>query len=366
MAVRTATPVTGWLLRGSDGRLTAYAPAEGGVVRWTETRPGGPEWTGPELLAVPGLEACLSIAQSPQGYVYLVGVRQRETETGEADTDIVYATQFQSGRPPTNWRSIGSPHGPDRQRSAQLGVPTAAVDSAGLHVFVRNSGGGVCGRRQDARGIWSPWADMKGSHVLDGLTAVATPTGRVELLGPASEFVLRWRQEQPGGPVRRVRNVPAKPGACSATAGVTGDDRVTHFWRDAADGSLQTLAPEPASAETAEGAEAADAEPATVSVGGTGSGPVAVLHAVLDGHDCTVLAQRAASGLLAVAVSPSGDETLPAQWSETGEEFTGAPALAVDANGRVTVAVLGTDGHLRVARQREGERGLALGTWQRV
>ncbi|GGX61062.1 hypothetical protein [Streptomyces hiroshimensis] len=368
MAVRTATPVTGWLLRGSDGRLTAYAPAEGGVVRWTETRPGGPEWTGPELLAVPGLEPFLSIAQGAQGYVHLVGLRRRELEGG-TETDIVYATQFQSGRPPTNWRSLGSPHGQDRQRSEQIGAPTAAVDSAGLHVFVRNAGGGVCGRRQDARGIWGPWADMKGSHVLDGLTAAATPAGRIELLGPASEFVLRWRQEQPGGPVRRVRNVPAKPGACSATAGVTGDDRVTHFWRDAADGSLQTLLPEPVAGEA--GADAVTdtdtgAEPATVSVGGTGSGPVAVLHAVLDGHACTVLAQRAASGLPAVAVCPSGDEALAAQWSETGEEFSGAPGLALDAAGRVTVAVLGMDGHLRVARQRGDAAGLALGPWQRV
>ncbi|MFF4215702.1 hypothetical protein B7P34_05975 [Streptosporangium nondiastaticum] len=355
MAVRTATPVTGWLLRGSDGRLTAYAPAEGGVVRWTETRPGGPEWTGPELLAVPGLEPFLSIAQGPKGYVHLVGVRRREVDD-RTETDIVYATQFQSGRPPTNWRSIGSPHGQDWQRSAQIGAPAAAVDSAGLHVFVRNSGGGVCGRRQDARGIWGPWADMKGSHVLDGLTAVATPAGRVELIAPAAECVLRWRQEQPGGPVRRVLNVPAKPAAGSSASGVTGDDRVTHFWRDAADGGLQTLLPD----------AGADDEPSVTSVGGTGTGPVAVLRAVLDGHECTVLAQRAASGLPAVAVCPSGDETLPAQWSETGEEFTGAPALAVDANGRVTVAVLGTDGHLRVARQRSDEPGLALGPWQRV
>ncbi|CAM5369715.1 hypothetical protein [Streptomyces abikoensis] len=355
MAVRTATPVTGWLLRGSDGRLTAYAPAEGGVVRWTETRPGGPGWTGPELLPMPGLEPFLSIAQGPKGYVHLVGVRRREVEE-HTETDVVYATQFQSGRPPTNWRSLGSPHGQDWQRSAQIGAPAAAVDAAGLHVFVRNSGGGVCGRRQDARGIWGPWADMKGSHVLDALTAVATPSGRVELTAPAAEFVLRWRQEQPGGPVRRVLNVPAKPAAGSSASGATGEDRVTHFWRDAADGQLQTLLPE----------SGADDEPSVTSVGGTGSGPVAVLHAVLDGHDCTVLAQRTASGLPAVAVCPSGDETLPAQWSETGEEFTGAPALAVDGNGRVTVAVLGTDGHLRVARQRSDEPGLALGPWQRV
>ncbi|MBT2382310.1 hypothetical protein [Streptomyces sp. ISL-11] len=360
MAVRTATPVTGWLLRGGDGRLTAWAPAEGGVVRWTETRPGGPEWSGPELLSAPGLEPYLSIARTAQGYAYLAGVRRRVVQSDEGDrteTEVVYATQFQSGRPLTNWRSVGTPHGQDRQRADQIGVPAAVVDSTGLHLFVRNSGGGVCGRRMDARGIWGPWADLKGSHVLDSLSAGATPDGRVELLAPAAEFVLRWRQEQPGGPLRRARNIPAKPAACSSTSAPTGDDRVTHFWREDADSALHVLPPD---TDTA-----GDAEPAAVSLGTTGTGPVAALHTMLDGHDCTVLAQRAASGLPALAAFPSGDETVGAQWSETGEEFSGAPALALDARGRVVVAVLGMDGRLRVARQRAGA-GLVMGDWVRV
>ncbi|GAA0467797.1 hypothetical protein ACFQ2B_07735 [Streptomyces stramineus] len=366
MAVRTATPVTGWLLRGGDGRLTAYAPTEGGVARWTETRPGGPEWTGPELLDVPGLEPYLSIAQDAKGYVYLVGVRQRAVQSDEGDrfeTEIVYATQFQPGRATTNWRSLGTPHGSDRQRAEQIGAPEAVVDAAGLHVFVRNSGGGVCGRRQDARGIWGAWADMKGSHVLDGLSAGSTADGRVELLAPAAEFVLRWRQEQPGGPLRRVRNVPAKPAAGSSTSAPTADDRVTHFWREDADSTLHVL---PADVPPADPEAATETDVLGVSLGSTGSGPVAVLRAVLDGHACTVLAQRAASGLPAVAAYPCGDETAGLHWSETGEEFTGAPALALDAHGRVVVAVLGTDGHLRVARQRGSEPGLALGAWERV
>ncbi|MFE0041938.1 hypothetical protein [Streptomyces albireticuli] len=369
MAVRTATPVTGWLLRGGDGRLTAYAPTEGGVVRWTETRPGGPGWTGPELLPVPGLEPYLSIAQSAEGYVSLVGVRRR-TVTGDegerTETEVVYATQFQPGRQPTNWRSLGTPHGQDRQRAEQIGVPAAAVDRHGLNVFVRNSGGGVCGRRQDARGIWGPWLDMKGSHVLDSLSAGATDGGRVELLAPAAEFLLRWRQEQPGGPFRRIRNVPAKPAAASSTSAPTGDDRITHFWREDGDSSLRVLPPEAPEAVEATEAVEEGAEPESVSLGTTGSGPVAVLRTLLDGHDCTVLAQRAASGLPAVAAFPSGDETVEPVWSETGEEFSGAPALARDAHGRVVVAVLGMDGHLRVARQRTSEPGLALGEWERI
>ncbi|MGW1074782.1 hypothetical protein [Streptomyces sp. NPDC002537] len=359
MAVRTATPVTGWLLRGSDGRLTAYAPAEGGVARWTETRPGGPDWTGPELLAAPGLDPHLSIARTSRGYVYLVGVRQRTVPGDAGDwiaTEVVYATQLQSGRPVTNWRSIGTPHGQDWDRAAQIGAPTAVVDATGLHVFVRNAGGGVCGRHMDARGIWGPWTDLKGSHVLDGMSAAATATGRVELLAPAADFVLRWRQDEPGGPLRRVRNISAKPAACTAASAATGDDRITHFWREAADPALHTLLP---AADT-------DDEPATASLCAPGTGPVAALRTELDGHDCTVLAQRASSGLPALAVFPSGDETVGGQWSETGEDFAGAPALAVDALGRVTVAVLGADGHLRVARQKPSEPGLALGDWVRV
>ncbi|MEU2872275.1 hypothetical protein ABZ769_24205 [Streptomyces olivoreticuli] len=360
MAVRTATPVTGWLLRGRDGRLTAYAPAEGGVARWTEARPGGPEWTGPELLPAPGLDPHLSIARNDQGHVYLVGVRRRTVPGDEGDwtaTEVVYATQLQSGRPATNWRSIGTPHGQDWDRAAQIGAPTAVVDSTGLHVFVRNAGGGVCGRQMDARGIWGPWTDLKGSHVLDGMAAAATSTGRAELLAPAAEFVLRWQQDEPGGAFRRLRNIPAKPAAATAASVATADDRITHFWREAADSALHTALP---------AADATDDEPVSASLGAVGTGPVAALRTVLDGHDCTVLAQRAVSGLPAVAVFPSGDETVGGQWSETGEDFAGAPALAVDALGRVTLAVLGADGHLRVARQRTDEPGLALGDWVRV
>ncbi|RLV09897.1 hypothetical protein CTZ27_01170 [Streptomyces griseocarneus] len=364
MAVRTATPVTGWLLRGRDGRLTAYAPAEGGVARWTETRPGGPDWTGPELLESPGLEPYLSIARNDLDYVHLVGVRQRTVPSEAGDwiaTEVVYATQLQSGRPPTNWRSIGTPHGQDWDRAAQIGAPTAAVDATGLHVFVRNAGGGVCGRHMDPRGIWGPWTDLKGSHVLDGMSASVTDAGRLELLAPASEFLLRWRQDEPGGALRRVRNIPAKPAECTASSAATGDDRITHFWREAADPALHTLVPAVGAADADD-----DEEPSVASLCAPGTGPVAALRTVIDGHDCTVLAQRAATGRPALAVFPSGDEAVGGQWEETGEDFAGAPALAVDAAGRVTVAVLGADGHLRIARQNTAERGLSLGDWQRV
>ncbi|MBH1938475.1 hypothetical protein I5Q34_30170 [Streptomyces sp. AV19] len=353
---RTATPTTGWLLRGQDGRLTAYAPAANGLLRWTETRPGGPEWTGPEHLVVPGLEPHLSLCRTERGYVYLFGVRTRVTDDGRTETDVVYATQFQPGRALTPWRSIGTPYGQDRDRAAQIGAPAAVVDKHGPNVFIRNAGGGVCGRRQDAKGVWGPWLDMKGSNVLDALCAAATEDGRAELLALSGETVQSWAQDEPGGPLRRVRNIPAKALSGTGSCFAAGPGRVTHFWRDAAERALHT--------HTHEGTEPG----VPVSLGAyedDGDGPVAAVRTTVDGHDCTVLAQRTASGLPAVAAYPTGDEAAGVFWSKTGEVCAGAPALALDAHGRVVLAAFAPDGGLCVTRQKD-ESGLALGRWVRV
>lgn len=42
-----ATLAGSWLVLGKDGRLTAYARARTGLLRWTQEKPGGPRWTGP-------------------------------------------------------------------------------------------------------------------------------------------------------------------------------------------------------------------------------------------------------------------------------------------------------------------------------
>ncbi|MEU5050409.1 hypothetical protein [Streptomyces sp. NPDC021096] len=363
MAVRTAT-TTGWLLRGEDGRLTAYAPVPGGIVRWTETRPGGPEWSGPQRFEMPGLEPYVSITRSAQGYVFLAGVRRRAHEDGRAETDVVYTTQFQSGRALTPWRTIGTPYGQDWERADQIGTPVAVVDGVGLHLYFRNAGRGVSGRRQDARGIWGPWLDLHGSRVLDAGSACVSADGRVELLASTADAVLRWRQEEPGGPLKRVKDTAAKSLTGSFTSAPADDDRIGHFWRADADSVLHVQhAPAPAGEESAE----TPAPLALTSLGTGGTGPVAVLRTTLDGQDCTVLAQRSASGLPAVAAYATRDEAATdAAWSETGEECVGAPALALDAAGRVVAAAIAADGTLRVARQRPDARGLALGDWVRV
>ncbi|MET8011614.1 hypothetical protein ABZU86_23125 [Streptomyces sp. NPDC005271] len=341
------------LLRGKDGRLTAYAPVAGGVVRWTEDRPGGPTWTGPWLIEAPGLSG-VTVAQGADGYAHLVGVRRRTGKDG-AQVDIVHATQFQTGRPLTAWHSLGTPHPKDRAKAERTGAPAAAVDSSGaVHVFVRNAGRGVSTRRQDAKGKWGGWSDLKGTEVGDGLSAVATSDGRVELLAPAGAgAALRWYQPEPGTALTRGEDIPARVQDGSARAVESSRDTVTHYWRDADGGGVLAWRPD---------------VPATASLGGrTGAGPLAVLRAPVDGHDCVVLAHRdTGSGRLAVAAHPAEDEAAGVWWTPSGETGAHTPALALDGLGRVVLAAVALDGGLLVARQKTDERGLALRAWSRV
>ncbi len=99
-----------------------------------------------------------------------------------------------------------------------------------------------------------------------------------------------------------------------------------------------------------------------------GPGPVAAVRCEIDGHDCTVLAQRSASGRVAFAAYPTEQEQAGAWWTESGPPLPSAAeiALAVDAHGTLVAATLDpTDATLRVTR-RKAEAGLALEGWREV
>ncbi|MCF3119240.1 hypothetical protein IPZ68_05890 [Streptomyces arenae] len=352
-SISTGAPDTArWLLRGRDGRLTAYARAEGGLLRWTEARPGGPDWSGPDFFEAPDL-TYLTLAQGTDGYVHFVGRRERAGDDGKAVVDVVHSIQYQSGRPLMDWRSLGNPHTKLVERAPHLGAPSVAVDTAGtVHVFVRDAVGSVRMRREGKGGKWEGWKDFKVRDTLDGTTVLATSTGRVEVLAPAAKATLRWVQEERGGDLVRADDVPLAPVPGSGTVLETAADRFTYYAADVDGGGM--LAHRPADGGAA------------IPLGGSPSpGPTAALRTTVDGHDCTVLAHRTATGRPALAAFPTQDEAAGLWWAETGEPCLGAPALALDARGRVVMAAIGLDGTLRLARQK-AERGLALGAWDRV
>lgn len=345
----TGTASGSWLTRGKDGRLTAYAPARGGLLRWTETGPAGAGWSGPDFFAVADLTH-LTVVQGADTYVHFLGRRERRRADGSADVDVVHAIQYQPGRPVTEWRSLGSPHR-EPERARRLGVPAGAVDTNGdLHVFVRNAGGGLMMRREGKGGKWEPWADLRGSGIQDGVTVTAASDGRVEVFAPAGESALHWVQPEPGAMPQRSYDI--RPGALpgSAVALETGPGRLTHVWTDPAGSGLLCHRP---------GGWA-------IPLGGTpGEGGNAVLRTVLDGYDCTVIAHRGASGEVLVGVCGTESEASGLWWNGTGRSCQGTPALAHDAWGRVVLAAFDADGALWVGRQAP-DPGLVFSDWVRA
>ncbi len=341
--VAEATVSGSWLVRGKDGRLTAYARTREGLLRWTEVRPGGPEWTGPVFHAAPDLTH-VWVAQGADTYVHFLGRREVRQGDGPPKVDVVHAIQYQTGRPVTEWRSLGNPHG-DREKAARLGIPVAAVNPDGIvHVLVRNAGNGVMLRREQPGGKWGPWTDLKGSCVEDPVAVVAHASGRLETIVGGEGHIMRWVQERPDGDFESTPNIPLAVSRGTVVGLETAPDRATYYWTDPATGGIV--------AHRLGGW--------VIPLGGApAEDPVAVLRTPLDGYDCTVLAHRDLEGQVMLAACGTENEQAGVWWSPTGERCVGSPALASDVYGRVVLAMIGADGALHIARQND-EGGLAM------
>ncbi|MER5732354.1 hypothetical protein ABT084_29155 [Streptomyces sp. NPDC002138] len=341
--------------RGADGRLTAYAALGGAVTRWTERTPGGPEWVR-EDLGTPSLLPVLSVARSPEGWVHLLSLRRTPAGPDGAGVEVMHAVQYQSGRPVGGWHSLGNPNGAATGKGRGAGVPCAVVDAEGcVHVYVRNFGRGVSARSQREDGSWTPWRDLQGSGVQDGMAAALDAEGRPALFAPSRDGVLRWRHDAAAGDLRRAGPpLPLLvPPGTGLTALATGPGRITVYGCDARDGATYALRPD--GTVTALGGAGA-AGPAAAA----GAGAV---RADIDAYDCTVLVRRTAEGLVGLGAYPTEQEHAGLWWEPLGAPGPREPAATADGFGRLTVLSLGADGRLSVARQDPAVPGLAFGGW---
>ncbi|MFF1392268.1 hypothetical protein ACFVZD_00415 [Streptomyces sp. NPDC058287] len=343
-------PVAGrWLVLGKDGRLTAYARTRTAVLRWTERRPGGPDWQGPDVIPVGGLTHVFAV-QGADTYVHFIGRRQVRRGDGPPAVDVVHAIQYQTGRAVTDWRSLGNPH-KDPAKAARFGIPAGAVSASGtVYVFARNAGGGIMLRRELPGGKWSEWTDLKGSQAQDPMALVAHDSGHVEAMVPGTNVIMRWTQDQPDGEFRQAPNIPVAAARDSAVALETAPGRTTYFWTDPTTGGVAAHRP----------------GGWVFPLGGVpGEGPLAALRTGLDGYDCTVLAHRDVDGQVMLAAFGTENEQAGVWWTPTGERCVGSPALARDAYGRIVLGMIGADGALYIARQ-SGDSGLQLARSERV
>ncbi|MFJ3723674.1 hypothetical protein ACIPYQ_14030 [Streptomyces sp. NPDC090045] len=349
----------GWLRLGRDGRLTAYASCSEGLVRWTESAPGSDLWQGPDLFPVEGWAGRFTLAQDSGGFVWFAGTRHRDGAPG--GREFVIAAQYQTGRPLSDWRAVGNPF-PEPEGEAESqpppGDPMVVPDGSGsLHVVATRFGVGVRGRTRHADGKWDDWADYQGKWVRGSVAPLVTAQGRAEFLAPFRGGAAYWGQDGPGSGFRWLGRMEADVVEGTYSAYETGPGRGTYFWRHPADGSVVAYRP----------LVPAGAPRALMPLGGAGgAGPVGVVRARINGYDCTVLLQRGAGGCPEIAAYPTEGEQYGAWWAPVGERCAGLPAIALDARGAVTIAMIDTDGGLCVARQDLMDAGLAFGSWCRV
>jgi hypothetical protein len=332
-----------WLIRGRDGRLSVYLPTDDAVLCRAERGPGGPWSPAHRVGGDQKLRPSHAVGQGPDEYAHLVS--WRPTVPGESG--LVHSTHFRPRLAALDWSPIGHPN----KKGEETGTPAVAVDAEGrAHVFVRNRGGGVSMLAQKEKGGWDPWRDLKGREVQGELAAVTGESGRVELYAAVPGGILHWRQEEPGAQpaLEEAMEAPVRPGTLRALA--TSAESTTLFYTD---GSGDLCAWRPGGKPV-------------VLLPSTGPGPVAAIRCELDGHDCTLLAQRSSSGRVAFAAYPTEQESAGAWWTESGPQLPAdaGVSLAVDENGRVVAATLSpSTGQLLVTRRKD-EAGLALEGWR--
>ncbi|WP_328774037.1 hypothetical protein [Streptomyces sp. NBC_00286] len=338
-----------WLIRGRDGRLSAYAPRDEAVWCWAQRTPGG-SWIAPRTVGGDQrLHPVLAVGQGTDGYAHLVAWRP----TGPQEAGLVHTTHFRPHLAALDWNRLGHPN----KAGAQTGVPSVAVDVEGrAHVFVPNAGGGVSMRGQKERGGWGPWRDLKGREVEGELAAVTRLSGRVELYATSPEGILRWTQAG-SGHIPALDGEPlkaaARPGTLRALA--TSEEHVTLFFTDESD-TLCAWRP---------GTEPVPLLPCA------GPGPVSAIRFTLDDVDCTLLAQRSRSGRVAFAAYPTEQESAGAWWTESGPQLPPDTqvSLSKDHQGHLVAATLqpakGAKGELLMTR-RKAEPGLALEAWHPI
>ncbi|WP_327243769.1 hypothetical protein [Streptomyces sp. NBC_01320] len=341
---------THWLTEGFDGRLSAFLPSAAGVVRWTQSEPGGAAWQGPELLPGPRLMPGLRVVRDLHGFPHLFALRRTPLKDGGDDIAIVRATQYGTGRPLTPWHSLGSPNPGNRYRSRAIGFPAAAFDATGgLVVFARNFGHGVSYRQQGADGAWTPWQHLRGVRVADELVTVTTGQGEVELFARArdSAAVVRWYRTGPDGTWAEDRAVPFSPRPGSMAA---GPEPGTLVFRD-----LRTNEP----CLWWPGATA------PVPLGGAdGGGPVTGARGVeVDGWAYSLLIRSGSGGACAVGAHAEGRADAGVWWNELGGESVLVPAAVRDRTGLVTLATFTAGAQLAISHRESLSSGFDFGRW---
>ena len=220
-----------------------------------------------------------------------------------------------------------------RQRWRRMGT-------VGSSVFVRNTRDGVSTLTQATQnGPWdaTAWTSLQGTDVQDGLSAVTTPQGGIELFASTRSKLLRWRQAGPDGALQLD---PAFPVVRTASP--------PRAFLDSA-GRVEVAYLQPGTAELKLIYQDSGTWSIPINLGGTGETAQPAMALAPAGPNGRVLlfARNQASG---ISVSLQGEQPMPpGGWTDLGGLALDQPAAVTDAVGDPTVVVVGPAG-VRAAR----------------
>ncbi len=326
---------TSWLVADGQARLTAVAVVSDRLTVWRQERPGG-RWQHVQTLPGGDLLPHLSAVCGPDGRITVVGMRRvLDPDPRRHRLELVTSGQ-DAGHVFGPWQPAGNPaDGRDdtHLRQLEMGPPAAATAADGsLWVFVRNFGRGVSARTRGTGGTWSSWQDLGGSRIQEGLSAVRGPGGRLELFAGSATHLMRWTQDEHGAFRAPAALAPAPPaGAVTSTVGDNG--RLLLAFREPQTGSVLMLR------QRRDGTW--PGTPARIG-GEAGTGAVA---ATGWGSRAFMLLKRNGAGGCSLSVQPLGTGA-STRWDAGGPPAVHSPAVAVDADGALVMARIGTDASL--------------------
>ncbi|MGC9667543.1 PIG-L family deacetylase [Planosporangium sp. 12N6] len=337
---------TNWLQLGDDGRLYAFAVLDGRPVVWTEVEPASNEWSAPVVLGDGLFAPQLHVVRTARDGLRLFGMRiTLSSSPYEHRRDVVTAAQKGSDGPFDAWENLGNPYnkpGLNPIKRREMGMPVVAFNADGMmRLFVRNFGTGLNCLPQDKAG-WGSWQDLRGT-CQDSVATVTTDSGRIEVFGATRTGILRWYQPRPNAAFERDYSLPFPAPAGPPTVVKLPDGRLLMVVRQPSTGwALMYRQTEPDGRW--------DPQPQMAG----GHGGFGLVSATVLGDGTVALAQRNGAGSVGVSFQSTTGAGGSTEWLETGPMFAHSPSGAIDASGRLVVAVLGLDGKLHSARFDQG------------
>jgi LmbE family N-acetylglucosaminyl deacetylase len=347
-----------WLQPTVDGRLTAFVVLDHGVGIRQERAPGSDDWTPPTVIAAEAgtnLAPQLGVTRSADGRFTVAALRAKlAADPNKQRRDIVVAEQKSPDGAFGSWTDLGTPSTADPDQVRGLGAPVLQTDGQGrVHLFVRNFAKGVSTRVRAADGTWGPWADLGGGEIQEGITSLVRADGRVEAFAATRTGLEHWVQGADGR-VARAEPIAAKGIAGPPTAVLQADGKPVVFYREADTAKVMML-----EQKAVDGAWPARAKKLN---GHGGWGALAALG-TREGKRPGLIVERNNEGGVSVAFQ-QGSRDGTVTWVPTGGVFAQAPAVAVDASGRIVLALTSADGTLATSRQQGPDGSASFGSWK--